>query len=79
MAASIDRARSLEAAWIQRLGYQRKDLPPFEDVLKEVRRCSIRGDLPKRKLQADDPRTARHAITKTVYQRAHPRANGSLG
>lgn len=37
MAASVDRATSLEEAWTQRLGYQRKDLPPFEDVLKEVR------------------------------------------
>jgi predicted nucleotidyltransferase component of viral defense system len=37
MRASVDIAARLETGWVQRLGYQRRNLPPFGDVLAAVR------------------------------------------
>lgn len=37
MRASVDEAARLETGWEQRLRYQRKDLPPFGDVLSAIR------------------------------------------
>ena len=39
MPASIEKARRLERAWTQRLGYQLADLPSFGDVLSTIERA----------------------------------------